>query len=112
MNSRSRYDLVLAIYPNTRGFAFALFEGPLSPVDWGVIEMRGEDKNRQCLRRISEMFGRHVPEALVLQDMKGDAKHRARRIRSLNEAIAVLAETQGISMFACSRAQVSACFVD
>jgi hypothetical protein len=38
MISRRRYDLVLAIYPQTRGFAFVLFEGWLSPVDWGIHE--------------------------------------------------------------------------
>jgi hypothetical protein len=37
---RQRYSFVMAIYPNTRGFAFVLFEGPLSPVDWQAVEIR------------------------------------------------------------------------
>src|SRR5450432_1110765 len=36
MNQFQRYELVLALYPNTRGFAFVLFQGHLSPFDWGV----------------------------------------------------------------------------
>jgi hypothetical protein len=112
MNSRRRYNLVLAVYPNARGFAFALFEAPLAPVDWGVVEVRGENKNRECIQRISSMFGEYQPEALVLQDMSGREARRARRIRDLNEAIATLAETQGISIFAYSRAQVLKCFED
>jgi Holliday junction resolvasome RuvABC endonuclease subunit len=98
--------LVLGIYPNSRGFAFALFEGQLAPVDWGVIEIRGKRKNRQCLQRIAVMFGRYQPDALVLQDMSEQPSGRARRIRHLNEAIEVLAGTQGIPVFAYSRAQV------
>lgn len=110
MNPPSRHRLVLGIYPNTRGFAFALFEGPLAPVNWGVIEIRGKNKNKRCIRRIAVMFGRYEPDALVLQDMSDRGTHRARRIRNLNEAIEVLAETQGIRMFAYSRARVRQCF--
>jgi len=110
MTSRKRYDLVLAVYPNTRGFAFVLFEGPLSPVDWGVIEVRGKDRMRQCLRRIGSIFGQYAPDALILQNMSEGGTRRARRIRGLNEAIEVLAGTQDIPVFAYSRAQVREIF--
>ena len=50
---RRRHDLVFAIYPQSRGFAFVLFEGWLAPVDWGVHEARGADKNTRCLARIA-----------------------------------------------------------
>jgi hypothetical protein len=110
MNSRRHYNLVLAVYPNARGFAFGLFEGPLAPADWGVVEVRGEHRNRECVRRIGSIFGLYQPEALVLQDMAGRATQRGRRIRELNEAIGVLAETQGIPIFAYSRAQMLSCF--
>ena len=103
---------MLAIYPNTRGFAFVVFEGPLAPVDWGVTEIRGTNKNKRCLRRIAMLFGQYEPDALVLQNMSepDGGVHRARRIRNLNDAIVVLAETQGIPAFAYSRAQVRQCF--
>jgi hypothetical protein len=110
MNAPRKHDLVLGIYPNTRGFAFALFEAPASAVDWGVVEARGKAKNRQCLRRISVLFGQYEPSALVLQDTSAIGTHRARRIRSLHEAIAVLAETQGIQTFSYSREQTRQTF--
>ena len=37
MNTTRRHTLVLGLYPTTRGFAFGLFEGPLSPYDWDAI---------------------------------------------------------------------------
>ncbi len=103
MNEARKHGLVLSIYPNTLGFAFALFEGFASAVDWGVVEVRGKLKNRQCLRRISALFGQYEPNALVLQDTSENGTYRARRIRSLNEAIGALAETQGIPTFTYSR---------
>jgi hypothetical protein len=106
MTTSRRYNLVLAIYPHTHGFAFVLFEGPLAPVDWATVEVRGDDKNRQCLRRISQLFGKYAPDALVLQNMSEGSVRRAARIRDLNEATVLLAETQSIPVFAFSRMQV------
>jgi len=107
---RQRYNLVMSIYPNTRGFAFVLFEGPLSPVDWQVVEVRGRNKNRRCLQAIARLFGRYEPDVLVLQDTGESGTRRARRIRDLNEGIEVLAETQSIPIFRYSRDEVRECF--
>lgn len=109
MNVR-RYDLVMAIFPNTRGAAYAVFEAPFSPIDWGVFEARGKAKNRQCVRRSSQLLGRYQPAVLVLQDMSAHGTQRARRVRLLNEAIALLAETRGVEVVTFSREDVRACF--
>lgn len=106
MTAPRKHNLVLGIYPDSRGFAFVVFEGPLAPVDWGTAESRGEYKIRICVARISALFGKYAPDALVLQDMSENGTRRASHIRSLNEAIALLAETQGIPTFLYSRAQV------
>lgn len=110
MSTPLRYSSVMSIYPNSRGFAFVVFESGLAPLDWGLIEIRGDNKNRECLRRIGALFGRYEPAVLILQDMSGDRAYRAQRIQSLNDAIATLAETQGISIFTYSRARVRESF--
>jgi len=106
MIPRRRYDLVLAIYPQSRGFAFALFEGWLAPVDWGVQEVRGRDKNTHCLKRVDSLFALYAPDILVLQDMSQSSTRRAPRIQELNRRIAELAERRGMLVRMYSRAQV------
>jgi hypothetical protein len=106
MNVPRRYELVLAIYPSTSGFAFVLFEGSLSPVDWGVTAVRGRDRNEQCLRIIAGMFTRHEPDVLVLQDTSSTGTRRSRRVTKLNAAIFKLAELQSIPVRTYSRARV------
>jgi hypothetical protein len=101
-----RYDLVLAIHVQSRGFAFVLFEGWLAPVDWGVQETRGEDKNAHCLTRIASLLALHTPDVLVLQDMSERGTLRAPRIQELNRRIAELADQRGILVRTYSRAQV------
>jgi hypothetical protein len=106
MISQRRYDLVFAIYPQSRGFAFVLFEGWLAPVDWGVYEARGADKNARCLRRIASLLELHTPDVLVLQNMSKRGTHRVHRIQELNDHTAELAEHRGILVRTYSRAQV------
>jgi hypothetical protein len=110
MSNSARYSSVMSIYPNSRGFAFVIFESALAPLDWGLVEIRTQDKNQECLRRIGSLLERYEPAALILQDMTGDRAYRAGRIRNLNEAIAALAETQGIVIFTYSRARARECF--
>jgi hypothetical protein len=112
MIPRRRHDLVLAIYPQTRGFAFVLFEGWLAPIDWAVQEIRGADKNARCLKRIDSIFALHTPDMLVLQDMSEGKTNRALRIKRLNRAITVLAERRGIIVRLYPRAAVCESFAD
>jgi hypothetical protein len=89
-------SLVLAVYPNTRGFGFALFEGVLVPVDWGVIRSRRTEKNGSCLARFEQMVTWQRLDVLVLEDMAVEGSRRCARIRDLNEAIAAAAAREGI----------------
>ncbi len=108
--NRRRYELVLSIYLTTRGFAFTLFEGPLSPVDWGTTDMRGLLKNRRCERAVQALLVRYRPDVLVLQDMSENGTRRVSRIRRLNNAIAELEENLGVPIARFSREQVRRCF--
>jgi Holliday junction resolvasome RuvABC endonuclease subunit len=110
MKARRRYNLVLAVYPSTRGFAFVVFEGSLSPVDWSVREVRGRHKNQRCLVGIVAVLERYRPDVLVLQDMSPTGTRRAHRLRELNASIRELAEDWGIPVYAYSRAQVREAF--
>jgi hypothetical protein len=106
MISHKRYDLVLAIYLQSRGFAFVLFDGWLAPVDWGVYDARGADKNARCLDRIDSLLALHTPDVLILQDMSESGTRRAHRIRELNRDAAELADQRGMLVRTYSRAQV------
>src|SRR5262245_9153811 len=94
---------VLAIYLSTRGFAFVLFESPLSPIDWAVKDIRRAGKRDRCLVSVAELVDRYEPGVLVLQDTSLAGTLRVRRIQALNAAIVELAESAGIATIAFSR---------
>lgn len=101
---------MLAIYPTGRGFAYALFEGSLSPVDWGIARRGGMRRNERCLRLIAALFLRYAPDVLILQDTSSAGTLRSKRIRNLNSAISEMAERHGIPVHCYSRARVRLAF--
>jgi hypothetical protein len=110
MTSPLRPSLITAIYLNSRGFGFALFEKPTAPLDWGTVEVRGKDKREKLLARVDAVFARYRPDVVVLPDTSERGTHRPHRIRRLNDTIAVRAESYGFPVRHFSRNDVRRCF--
>ena len=108
----TRQNLILAIHLQTRGFAYVLFDESRFPIDWGVYDARGADKNGRSLIRINSSLELHTPDVLVLQDMSEHGTRRARRIRELNRRAAELADQRGVRVKTYSRAQVIEYFAE
>src|SRR5665213_604961 len=103
-------DLVLAVYPFSRGFAFVFFEGPNSPFDWGVREIKEKHKNSKALEEIKKLIDRYRPEVLVIEDTAGKGSRRTTRIRKLYRMLVHFARAEYIDLHRCSRIEVNACF--
>jgi len=106
MKSERRHSLVFAVHFQSRGFAFALFEEWPAPVDWGVYDARGADRNARCLNRMDTLLALHTPDVLVLQNMSASGTRRAKRIRELGDGAAELAAQRGVLVRKYSRAQI------
>jgi hypothetical protein len=109
MVGRSRYLLVLSIYLNTRGFSFVLFEGHLAPFDWGLCELRGQQKHRRYLARVAKMLDRYQPDHLVIRDTTAQ-RARTPRIENLNAAICEMAASRQVPIHAYSRDHIRDAF--
>lgn len=103
-------DLVLAFYPNARGFAYVLFEGAHSPVDWGGSDIRGKRKARTCLVRLGRIIDRYHPDILLLRDAL--PKSRSVEFRNLIGNAEQLANSRGVIALRVSRGEVRAAFAE
>lgn len=81
---------VLAIDPCTRGFGFALLEGPERLIDWGVKHVT-QDKNASCLSKIDRLIEYYQPEVIVVEDPTDKGSRRRLRVRELIQEIELLA---------------------
>ncbi|MDF2973628.1 MAG: hypothetical protein K0R61_4078 [Microvirga sp.] len=110
INEQLCTELVLAVFPSTGGFGYAVFEGGRSLVDWGVKTVCPIQKNLKSLQAIRELIAFYGPDMVVLEDYDGEGSRRAKRIRTLINLIAAHAAGEGVATASFSRAEVRACF--
>lgn len=111
MNGRcAKEEIVLAVFPSTKGFGFAVFEGPKSLVDWGVKHIRGKRKNAECLQKVRALLAFYHPDTLVVRSCASDGKRRSRRIEGLVEALGAIARQERCQHKAFRRADIQDCF--
>ena len=104
----AKQGLVIALHATSRGFAYAVFEGPFSPYDWGSMTAKGE-KNAACLRKLGKLLSRYQPEILLLEEPRSVA-NRSDRIVRLYKAIVALCASNGVEAAVYRRQDITACF--
>ena len=79
MRPRIPEELVLAVYATSKGFAFVLFEGPESPFDWGVRDIRNPSRNQKCADAVARIVDQYQPGVLVIEDTSDPLSRRTTR---------------------------------
>ncbi|HEV2560732.1 MAG TPA: hypothetical protein VGT78_01200 [Rhizomicrobium sp.] len=105
----SYLGLVLAVHPTSHGFGWVLFEGPLSPVDWGMASAK-PGRNARLMKRFERLLNRYEPAVFVLESFEGRDATRVDRIRRLCRSMQNLVACRDISIRIYSRAAVRTCF--
>lgn len=103
---------VLSIYATVKGFAFAVFEGPLHPIDWGVTNVKAKQKNPKGLKLVRDLIEVYQPNALVFEDSRAKGSRRSERIHRFYQSVNTLARREVIEAYRYSRAQTRQCFQD
>jgi Holliday junction resolvasome RuvABC endonuclease subunit len=106
MWSNATNTTVLSIYPTSRGYAFALFESPLSPYDWGVKDIPRQSANELLIDEIEYLIERYQPEILVIEDFEQEGFARHKRIQALYFSIRAMSERLGVSVITINKEQV------
>lgn len=103
---------VLAVDPTSKGFGFAVLEGPGGLIDWGVKHLRGdrEHRNRRCLEKVAALIIRYQPDVLVVEraDVAG-CRRWPRALQLISDVIA-LGTAHGLRIRRVSRRGVQRCF--
>lgn len=105
------HSKVLGVFPTSRGFGYAIFNGPFALVDAGdVVLLR--HKNQAALDRIARLLARHEPQALVLEAYEGPGTKRCERIKQLSASIFALAADRGHHVEVYPRNEVQETFAE
>lgn len=106
-STKIREPLVLSFFFNTNGLGYAVFEGVVTPVDWGIKEIKAKKDYFEQARLILHLFD---PAVLVLQDCGGKLSRCTEHIRNLIAKVTALAEEKDIRVLRYSRDDIRSCF--
>jgi hypothetical protein len=103
---------VLAIDPITRGFGFAVLEGPDRLVDWGVkgTNRYPRDRNGWCLRQLTDLIALYQPELLLVEDTSANGSRRGRRTDRLIQMARDAALERGVKVRGIPRTKLGHAF--
>lgn len=108
-------NAALAIFPSTEGFGWMVFDGPLSPVRWGVTTVakasRGDDrKNARCMKRVEHLLKQFTPPVIVLEAFEGKGTRRYERIKRLCRSVIAASTMRGATVRILSREEITKTF--
>lgn len=101
--------LVLGVHPTTHGYGWALFESPLSPVDWGLASAQKSRRGR-LMARFERLLARYEPTSLILERFEAPFTKRADSLQLLCRGMVQLATTRGMDVRTYGRDAIRTCF--
>jgi hypothetical protein len=110
MKGRRRYDLLLAVYLTPRGYAWVLFEGPHSPVDWGVVRARRRERSSRTTEGVIKLIERFHPDAVILEGADVPGSPRPNRVHKINAHLTAYIEGYGLPVYRYCRNDVNRTF--
>lgn len=102
--------MVLALYFNSRGFGYALFEGIMDPVDWG-IKTRSGAAVATTVEQVRLLLHLFQPSVVVLQQCNASLMHCSERVKEQIAQVVALAGSKRIKVRQYSRVDIRACFL-
>lgn len=100
--------ILLAIYPNTKGFGFACLESPQNLLDSGVFNVRPL-RNDRLLKRIKFFIDFHEPEIILLRETSSSYDTKGRHKRFSDE-LELFAAERDITVHYYNREQIRQVF--
>lgn len=88
---------VLAIDPTSRGFGFAVLEGPGHLVDWGIRWVRHKNPAVR-LDAFNDLLRLYRPERLIVEDCSDGACRRRARARRFVAELVTVATTSDLAV--------------
>ena len=103
---------VLSVDPTSKGFGFAVLEGPGQLIDWGVKHVRadGGRRNQDCLEKVAALIVRFQPDVFVVERTGVKGCLRRPRVRRLIKSLLTLARHHDLRVRRISRRTVLRCF--
>lgn len=101
----TKLPVLLSIYPNNRGFGYALMGDPQKLLDYGIVTIRPLCNSR-ILKRIEKLLDYYKLHIVVTQDYKCPHARYGKRNKELIGTIVELAQRKNLEVHCYTRTQI------
>ncbi len=101
---------ILAIYPHTRGIAYAVFEGIYTAVDWGIKTAKQETKHATSLAHVRQLLDWFHPQIILMQNCDCAFLRCSKTVAAIIESITEAALCENIAVRLYTRVNIRECF--
>lgn len=102
-------NITIALYPNAKGFGYAVIEDPVLFLDEGVATIR-PISNHAILKRVIQMIEFYRPTNIIVPDYKGKYSSKSYRVKKLINILVEYATDQQVTCYRYSREQIREVF--
>lgn len=110
MQKHKKNRSVLSVYPTPRGYAFVLWDSPLTPHDWGTKDFKKDVGSARCVESIRELLDEYRPDAFVVEDTSERQTKRSLRVKRILKAVGPTARRLSIEVVPVTRKDVRSAF--
>lgn len=103
MNTQNQ--IILSIYPNSRGFGYVCIESTNKILDLGIVTVR-QRANDRVLSRIKKFVDFFHPTIILVKDYGDMSRGRAKRRYELTEKMVVFANERKLPLVQYTRKQI------
>lgn len=79
-------EITIALYPNAKGFGYAVVEHPVLFLDYGIATVRPVN-NHSILKRVKRMIEFYRPKNIIVPTTKGKFSVKSKRVKELINSI-------------------------
>lgn len=105
MSKKQADTTILAIFPNTKGFGYAVMENALTANDYGIVTVN-PISNEKIIKRIQDFLDYVKPKAVIVEDYKGLQSRKSKRVEKLIDKITGEATKRNITVSSYPREQI------
>ena len=102
-------EVTLALYPNTNGVCYAIFDAPDNLIDYGVKTVRPVC-NSKSMKLVSDLLEYYCPNVVVVESTNGSWFKKSERAKTLINKIRSKAKRKGLEVYSYSRSQIREVF--
>lgn len=103
------FETVLTVYPNAKGYAFALMQGPLIILEKKMVGMSPVD-NMEVVNDVKKLIREYKPQALIIENEKCKYSRKQERGKQLLRMLSNMARKEACEVFSYTREDIRLVF--